>query len=188
MFTMNHQNWYKKAKYEDFDIWEDITDDHKNYLIEEMFDQGRIDANNPDETFEGLNKRVKRPKPHKKPSPLDKLRDMMNKGMNVPQYIGDGVHIRVRNYIKDNLDTGGQTVEDILLDLADDAEHDDPLMAQAAVDVRSDIQEDQDFYDREDKDKLKLNDPADEETIKQIALNVAKYMDDRHLESGEGSG
>jgi len=54
-------NWYKKAAYEDFDNWEDIADDHKDYLIEEMFDQGRIDAENPDETFEGLNTKVKRP-------------------------------------------------------------------------------------------------------------------------------
>jgi len=60
---MNHQNWYKKAKYEDFDKWEELEGDHKDYLIEEMFDQGRIDAENPDETFVGINTKVKRPGP-----------------------------------------------------------------------------------------------------------------------------
>tara|TARA_Y100000034_G_scaffold69357_1_gene83713 strand:+ start:772 stop:1593 length:822 start_codon:yes stop_codon:yes gene_type:complete len=56
-------NWYKKAKYEDFDKWDDLKDDHKDYLIEEMFDQGRIDSENKSETFVGLNKQVERPEP-----------------------------------------------------------------------------------------------------------------------------
>jgi hypothetical protein len=58
---MNHQNWYKKAKYEDFDKWEELTPAHKDYEIDNVFHQSREDSRNPNETFRGLNRKVERP-------------------------------------------------------------------------------------------------------------------------------
>ncbi|MAG25630.1 hypothetical protein CMI47_08640 [Candidatus Pacearchaeota archaeon] len=54
-------SWYKKAKYEDFDRWEELTPEHKENEIDEIFYQSREDANNPKQRFKGLNKRVERP-------------------------------------------------------------------------------------------------------------------------------
>ena len=125
---------YKIAKYEDFDKWEELKGDHKDYLIDNVFHQSRIDSENPDETFEGLNRRVERPERSERPERPE--RPERKEEEEDHSIFASKNTQKVLEYVHKH-DLVGLTMDKVLLELSQDLLNERELMTQAVTHLKN---------------------------------------------------
>ena len=156
---------YKIAKYEDFDKWEELKGDHKDYLIDNVFHQSRIDSENPDETFEGLNRRVERPERHERPERKEEEEEDHS-------IFASKNTQKVLEYVQKH-DLVGLKMDKVLLELSQDLLNERKLMAQAATHLKNALEK---FSEDPDVD-FDIDVEVDARSLFVMVQDIGRIMD-----------